>query len=63
MNGRDTELIAQLQLQPHPEGGWYREVFRSPQQVQPADDRPPARGLRYLRRALALPPGAVVSLR
>ena len=22
MNGRDTELIAQLQLQPHPEGGW-----------------------------------------
>jgi len=45
MNGRDTELIAQLQLQPHPEGGWYREVFRSPQQVQPADDRPPRAAL------------------
>ncbi|MDD4963479.1 MAG: cupin domain-containing protein [Gallionella sp.] len=23
-------LIASLQLQPHPEGGWYREIFRSP---------------------------------
>lgn len=22
-------LIAELRLQPHPEGGWYREVFRS----------------------------------
>jgi predicted cupin superfamily sugar epimerase len=45
MNGRDTELIAQLQLQPHPEGGWYREVFRSPQQVQPGDSRPPRAAL------------------
>lgn len=23
-------LIDTLQLQPHPEGGWYREIFRSP---------------------------------
>ncbi|MFY9261097.1 MAG: cupin domain-containing protein [Gallionella sp.] len=23
-------LITSLQLQPHPEGGWYREIFRSP---------------------------------
>ncbi|MDD2775921.1 MAG: cupin domain-containing protein [Gallionella sp.] len=23
-------LITALQLQPHPEGGWYREIFRSP---------------------------------
>lgn len=25
-----TELIARLALEPHPEGGWYREVYRSP---------------------------------
>jgi predicted cupin superfamily sugar epimerase len=32
---RARDLIAQLQLQPHPEGGWYREVFRSTEQVMP----------------------------
>ena len=26
-------LIATLQLSPHPEGGWYREEYRSPQRV------------------------------
>lgn len=26
-----AELIARLQLEPHPEGGWYREVHRSGQ--------------------------------
>lgn len=26
-------LIERLRLQPHPEGGWYREVFRSPRTV------------------------------
>jgi uncharacterized protein len=26
-------LIEKLKLTPHPEGGWYREVFRSPVQV------------------------------
>ena len=25
---------------PHPEGGFYRELYRSSSQVQPADDRP-----------------------
>ncbi|NPD15599.1 cupin domain-containing protein [Xinfangfangia sp. D13-10-4-6] len=25
-----TKLIAQLGLQPHPEGGWYRETWRGP---------------------------------
>lgn len=25
-----TELIRQLELQPHPEGGWYRETWRAP---------------------------------
>jgi uncharacterized protein len=37
---RAAQLIAQLQLQPHPEGGWYREVFRSTATVQPQDGRP-----------------------
>lgn len=36
---RAAELVAALQLQPHPEGGFYREVFRSPHAVQPADRR------------------------
>jgi predicted cupin superfamily sugar epimerase len=29
-----ASIIARLQLQPHPEGGWYREVHRSAEQVQ-----------------------------
>ena len=37
---RALQLIEQLQLQPHPEGGWYREVFRSQGQVMPRDGRP-----------------------
>lgn len=37
---RAAELIRQLALQAHPEGGWYREIFRSAQTVQPADARP-----------------------
>ena len=34
---RADELIATLQLQPHPEGGFYREVFRSTVAVQALD--------------------------
>jgi predicted cupin superfamily sugar epimerase len=45
MSTRATQLIQQLQLQPHPEGGWYREVFRSPTAVQTADGRPPRSAL------------------
>ena len=37
---RVRQLIEQLQLQPHPEGGWYREVFRSACQVTPQGGRP-----------------------
>ena len=33
---RAVDLIAQLALQPHPEGGWYREIYRSPVVVQTA---------------------------
>ena len=36
---RAEELIRTLGLQPHPEGGWYREVFRSARRVQPFDAR------------------------
>jgi predicted cupin superfamily sugar epimerase len=28
------DIIRQLQLQPHPEGGWYRELYRSGRKVQ-----------------------------
>jgi len=37
---RAAELIALLQLQPHPEGGHYREFFRSDASVAPAGGRP-----------------------
>ena len=37
---RAQELIDALGLQPHPEGGWYREVFRATASVAPADGRP-----------------------
>jgi hypothetical protein len=37
---RAAELVLRLGLAPHPEGGWYREVFRSPQRVEPGGGRP-----------------------
>lgn len=39
--GRAAELIRTLGLQPHPEGGWYAEVFRATQPVQTGDGRAP----------------------
>jgi predicted cupin superfamily sugar epimerase len=39
MVSRATELIETLDLAPHPEGGFYRQVYRSPQSVQPDDGR------------------------
>lgn len=39
MHPRALSLIEQLQLAPHPEGGYFREVFRSTLNVQPADTR------------------------
>ena len=42
---RAAALIASLKLQPHPEGGWYREVFRSAQTVLPEGGRPPRAAL------------------
>ena len=32
MSARD--LVDKLALQPHPEGGWYREIYRSPTRVE-----------------------------
>ena len=29
-----TELIQKFQLQPHPEGGWYTETYRSPDMIK-----------------------------
>lgn len=40
LDPRAAMLIEQLALAPHPEGGYYRELFRSPLAVQPDDDRP-----------------------
>jgi len=37
---RAAELVRRLGMLPHPEGGWYAEVFRSTRRVQPDDDRP-----------------------
>ena len=45
MHPRAAELIATLKLRPHPEGGFYREIFRSATEVAPADDRGPRAAL------------------
>lgn len=37
---RAAHLIAVLQLEPHPEGGYFRRIFRSDAQVTPLDNRP-----------------------
>ena len=39
MVSRAEELIETLALVPHPEGGFYRQVYKSSQTVQPRDDR------------------------
>jgi predicted cupin superfamily sugar epimerase len=39
MHPRAAELVRTLALASHPEGGFFREVFRSAERVQPADGR------------------------
>ena len=39
MHPRAAELIAALDLRPHPEGGFYRQIFRSGSEVMPTDGR------------------------
>jgi uncharacterized protein len=46
MHARVKTLIATLQLQPHPEGGWYRETFRAARQVRRESDGTQASSLR-----------------
>src|SRR3982751_7125659 len=36
---RAAELVAALKMAPHPEGGYYAEVYRSTTMVQPDDAR------------------------
>jgi predicted cupin superfamily sugar epimerase len=38
---RASELIRDLRLEPHPEGGWYRRVWQADSGVEPQDDRGP----------------------
>ena len=45
MHPRAAELVATLRLEPHPEGGFFREVFRSSSIVSPDDARSPRRAL------------------
>ena len=40
MHPRAAELLAELAMTPHPEGGWYRELFRAAREVDPLDGRP-----------------------
>ena len=39
MHPRAKDLISELRLEPHPEGGYFREIFRSPHKVKPLDER------------------------
>lgn len=57
MTPRAQELIAALQLQPHPEGGFYAEVHRSVQTVDAGDHRGPRAALTSIY--FLLPAGAV----
>jgi len=45
VSGRVEELVRTLDMQPHPEGGWFREVFRAATAVEPADGRGGRSGL------------------
>jgi uncharacterized protein len=51
--GRAAELVALLGLTPHPEGGWYREVFRSSRRVTPHDGRASRSALTHIDFLLA----------
>jgi hypothetical protein len=53
MHPRAAELIRLLDLRPHPEGGHYREVFRSAGAVRPADGRGDRPGLTAITFLLA----------
>ncbi len=50
---RVQQLVQLLQLQPHPEGGFYREIFRSAHHVTPDDGREPRSALTSIDFVLA----------
>jgi hypothetical protein len=50
---RAAELVRALALAPHPEGGHYREIFRSPALVTPAGGRGERRALTVIHFLLA----------
>ncbi|MBP9145712.1 MAG: cupin domain-containing protein [Thermoanaerobaculia bacterium] len=39
MDSRAARLISELEMRPHPEGGYFAELFRSPRAVDPLDGR------------------------
>ena len=53
LTGRAAELIATLRLLPHPEGGFYRETFRSAQRVETTDGRGARSALTHIDFLLA----------
>jgi uncharacterized protein len=57
VNPRAAELIRSLALDPHPEGGYYREFHRSPLRVTPADGREERSAVTVIR--FLLPEGSV----
>jgi uncharacterized protein len=57
MHPRAAELIAALDLRPHPEGGFYRQIFKSAVQVRPMDGRGPRAALTTIY--FLLPEGSV----
>jgi hypothetical protein len=52
-DGRVRELVDRLRLMPHPEGGYYRQVYRSCRLVHPLDDRAPRASLTTIYYLLA----------
>ncbi len=56
MQGRAADLVRALGLVPHPEGGFYREMWRSATRVDPADGRGAHAGLTSIY--FLLPAGA-----
>ena len=57
MDVRAANLISTLGLSPHPEGGYFREIYRSVSAVRPLDQRPERASLTTIY--FLLPDGAV----
>jgi predicted cupin superfamily sugar epimerase len=53
MDSRAQQLIERLRLEPHPEGGFFREHFRSSGGVRPDDGRGPRAALTAIHFLLA----------